>query len=109
MRADLLTLFTGFFAGPLDFGVLRRARAAGIVEVHTHDLRTYTHDRHRTVDDRPFGGGEGMLLKCEPLFEAAEAIGVTPKGVRAATETRHSALAAGADVYADGGSRAGGM
>jgi len=74
MRFDILTIFPGFFAGPLEHGILRRAREAGLVEVHVHDLRSATHDRHRTVDDRPFGGGEGMVLKPEPLFEAVEGL-----------------------------------
>jgi tRNA (guanine37-N1)-methyltransferase len=72
MRFDLITIFPGFFAGPLDHGIVRRAREAGIVDVHVQDLRAFTKDRHRTVDDRPFGGGEGMVLKPEPLFEAVE-------------------------------------
>jgi tRNA (guanine37-N1)-methyltransferase len=74
MRFDLITIFPEFFAGPLDHGILRRARETGLVEVHVQDLRVFTKDRHRSVDDRPFGGGEGMVLKPEPLFEAAEAI-----------------------------------
>src|ERR1039457_7720455 len=74
MRFDIVTIFPEFFDGPLDYGILRRARATGLVEVHVEDLRDYTHDRHRTVDDRPFGGGEGMVLKPEPLFEAVETI-----------------------------------
>jgi tRNA (guanine37-N1)-methyltransferase len=74
MRFDLITIFPEFFAGPLDHGILRRARETGLVEVNVQDLRTFTKDRHRTVDDRPFGGGEGMVLKPEPLFEAVEAL-----------------------------------
>jgi tRNA (guanine37-N1)-methyltransferase len=72
MRFDLITIFPDFFAGPLEHGILRRARETGIVEVNVQDLRVFTKDRHRTVDDRPFGGGEGMVLKPEPLFEAVE-------------------------------------
>ena len=72
MRFDLITIFPEFFAGPLDYGILRRARESGIVEIHVQDLREFTRDRHKTVDDRPFGGGEGMVLKPEPLFEAVE-------------------------------------
>jgi tRNA (guanine37-N1)-methyltransferase len=72
MRFDLITIFPEFFAGPLDHGIVRRAREAGISEIHVQDLREFTKDRHRTVDDRPFGGGEGMVLKPEPLFEAVE-------------------------------------
>ncbi len=74
MRFDLTTIFPEFFAGPLDHGILRRARETGLVEVHIQDLRVFTKDRHRSVDDRPFGGGEGMVLKPEPLFEATEAL-----------------------------------
>jgi tRNA (guanine37-N1)-methyltransferase len=72
MRFDLITIFPEFFAGPLEHGIVRRAREAGLIEVHVQDLREFTKDRHRTVDDRPFGGGEGMVLKPEPLFEAVE-------------------------------------
>jgi tRNA (guanine37-N1)-methyltransferase len=74
MRFDILTIFPEFFAGPLDYGIVRRAREAGLAEVCVHDLRNWTHDRHRTVDDRPFGGGEGMVLKPEPIFEAVESL-----------------------------------
>jgi tRNA (guanine37-N1)-methyltransferase len=80
MRFDLITIFPDFFAGPLDHGILRRARETGIVEVNVQDLRVFTKDRHRTVDDRPFGGGEGMVLKPEPLFEAAEHLLGAPVG-----------------------------
>jgi len=72
MRFDLITIFPEFFAGPLDHGIVRRAKAAGIAEIHVQDLREFAIDRHRTVDDRPFGGGAGMVLKPEPLFEAVE-------------------------------------
>ena len=72
MRFDLVTIFPEFFTGPLDHGIVRRARDAGLVSIHIQDLREFTKDRHRTVDDRPFGGGEGMVLKPEPLFEAVE-------------------------------------
>src|SRR5246127_3364589 len=74
MKADIVTIFPDFFRGPLEYGITRRAQEMGLAEIRVHDLRTYTHDRHRTVDDRPFGGGEGMLLKPEPLFEAVESI-----------------------------------
>src|SRR5712664_1063150 len=74
MRFDLITIFPEFFAGPLNHGIVRRAMEAGIVQVHVQDLREFTKDRHRTVDDRPFGGGEGMVLKPEPLFEAVESL-----------------------------------
>lgn len=82
MHFDIITIFPGFFAGPFDFGILKRARAAGLVEIATHDLRSFTHDRHRTVDDRPFGGGEGMVLKAQPIYDAVQSLGVAPKGGR---------------------------
>jgi tRNA (guanine37-N1)-methyltransferase len=74
MRFDIVTIFPQFFAGPLDYGIVRRAREAGLIEIGIQDLREFTHDKHRTVDDRPFGGGEGMVLKPEPLFEAVESL-----------------------------------
>src|SRR5438874_8574965 len=74
MRFHIVTIFPEFFAGPFNHGVVARAQAAGKLEIRIHDLRHWTYDRHRTVDDRPFGGGEGMLLKAEPIFEAVEAI-----------------------------------
>lgn len=74
MQVDVITLFPGMFAGPLDESILKRARESGKLVLRIHDLRDYTHDRHRTVDDRPFGGGPGMLLKPEPIFEAVEAL-----------------------------------
>ena len=79
MRFDLITIFPDFFAGIFSHGVLRRAVAGGLVGIDIHDLRNFTHDRHRTVDDRPFGGGEGMVLKPEPLAEAVESLGIAPK------------------------------
>ena len=74
MRFDLITIFPELFRGPLDYGIVRRAREAKLIDVAIHDLRIFTHDRHRTVDDRPFGGGEGMVLKPEPLFDAVESL-----------------------------------
>jgi len=74
MRFDLITIFPEFFAGPLDHGIVRRAREAGLINVRVQDLREFTQDRHRTVDDRPFGGGEGMVMKPEPLFAAVESL-----------------------------------
>ena len=72
MKIDVLTLFPGMFSGPLDESIVKRAREAGILKLGIHNLRDWTHDRHKTVDDRPFGGGPGMLLKPEPIFEAVE-------------------------------------
>jgi tRNA (guanine37-N1)-methyltransferase len=74
-RVDILTIFPDFFRGPLDYGIVRRARETGLVEINIHDLRAFTKDKHRTVDDRPFGGGEGMVLKPEPIFECLESFG----------------------------------
>ena len=74
MKFHIVTIFPEFFRGPFEHGVIQKAREAGLIEIHVHDLRTWTYDRHRTVDDRPFGGGEGMLLKAGPIFEAVEAI-----------------------------------
>lgn len=74
MKFHLLTIFPEFFQGPFQHGVVARAAEAGALQLHIHDLRHWTHDLHRTVDDRPFGGGEGMVLKCEPIFEAVESI-----------------------------------
>jgi tRNA (guanine37-N1)-methyltransferase len=72
MNIAVLTLFSGMFAGPLDESIIRRARDTGLLKLTLHNLREYAHDRHKTVDDRPFGGGPGMLLKPEPIFEAVE-------------------------------------
>lgn len=74
MQIDVITIFPDFFRGPLDYGIVRRAREAGLVNITMHDLRAFTRDRHRTVDDRPFGGGEGMVLKPEPLFACVESL-----------------------------------
>ena len=72
MEFDILTLFPGIFTGPLDESILKRARENGLVQVRVHNLRDFTHDKHRVVDDRPYGGGPGMLMKPEPIFEAVE-------------------------------------
>ncbi|MBW8864978.1 MAG: tRNA (guanosine(37)-N1)-methyltransferase TrmD [Verrucomicrobia bacterium] len=74
MKIDVLTLFPAMFAGPLDESIIMRARKAGLLDLKIHQLRDWTHDRHKTVDDRPFGGGPGMLMKPEPLFEAIESL-----------------------------------
>ena len=74
MKIDVLTLFPAMFAGPLDESIVKRARQAGLLDLQLHNLRDWTHDRHKTVDDRPFGGGPGMLLKPEPIFEAVESL-----------------------------------
>jgi tRNA (guanine37-N1)-methyltransferase len=74
MKFHVLTIFPEFFRGPFEHGVVQKACQAGLIEIQIHDLRTWTADRHRTVDDRPFGGGEGMLLKPGPIFEGVESI-----------------------------------
>src|SRR6202789_4734710 len=74
MKIAVLTLFPAMFAGPLDESIIMRARKAKLLHLKIHNLRDWTHDRHKTVDDKPFGGGPGMLLKVEPLFEAIESL-----------------------------------
>ena len=82
MRFEIITIFPEFFSGFFEHGVVRRALKEGLVSVGVRDLREFTHDRHRTVDDRPFGGGEGMVLKPEPLAEALESLGIAAKAER---------------------------
>ena len=82
MRFEIITIFPAFFAGIFEHGIVRRAQAEGLVGIGLHDLREFTHDRHRTVDDRPFGGGEGMVLKPEPLAEALDALGIEGRTAR---------------------------
>src|SRR5258708_8787400 len=92
MKADIVTIFPDFFRGPLDYGITRRAQEMGLAEIKVHDLREFTHDRHRTVDDRPFGGGEGMVLKPEPLFECLESLAVAPRQERLAGRENQSVI-----------------
>lgn len=81
MKFDIITIFPDFFREVFDYGIVRRARAAGLVEVEAHDLRAFTSDKHHIVDDRPFGGGDGMVLKPEPVFEAVEKLtGASERG-----------------------------
>jgi tRNA (guanine37-N1)-methyltransferase len=82
VKFELITIFPDFFHGPLDYGIVRRARESGLVEINIHDLRSFTKDKHRTVDDRPFGGGEGMVLKPEPIFDCLEFLRVAPRQER---------------------------
>src|ERR1700745_990986 len=84
MKIDIVTIFPDFFRGPMDYGIIRRAREAGLVTIEVHDLRAFARDKHRTVDDRPFGGGEGMVLKPEPIFECIESVILAPREQRAA-------------------------
>src|SRR5437667_3477005 len=86
MQIDIITIFPDFFHGPLDYGIVRRAREAELVRIEISDLRAFTRDRHRTVDDRPFGGGEGMVLKPEPIFECVESLNIVPREERAAAK-----------------------
>src|SRR5499427_5670177 len=85
MKFEIVTIFPDFFRGPLDYGIVRRARESKLIEISIHDLRDFTTDKHRTVDDRPFGGGEGMVLKPEPLFKCVESLGVAPREQRLKT------------------------
>src|SRR3954471_2660072 len=72
MKIDVLTIFPEFFVQVFDFGIIRRAKLAGIVEINVHDIREFAFDKHRMTDDRPFGGGDGMVMKPEPIFAAVE-------------------------------------
>ena len=92
MQIDIVTIFPEFFRGPLDYGIIRRAREAGLATIAVHDLRAFAHDRHRTVDDRPFGGGEGMVLKPEPIFECVEALSVDSCEERLSGHSRQSVV-----------------
>jgi tRNA (guanine37-N1)-methyltransferase len=93
MKIDILTIFPDFFRGPLDYGIVRRARETGLVEISIHDLRAFTKDKHRTVDDRPFGGGEGMVLKPEPIFECLESFGdVASREMRLSAAAKQSVI-----------------
>jgi tRNA (guanine37-N1)-methyltransferase len=92
MRFDIITIFPDFFRGPLDYGVLRRAREQKLVDVAVHDLRAFTHDRHQTVDDRPFGGGEGMVLKPQPIFECVGALGISSREQRLQAESKETVI-----------------
>ncbi|MFZ0197867.1 MAG: tRNA (guanosine(37)-N1)-methyltransferase TrmD [Candidatus Sulfotelmatobacter sp.] len=92
MKADIVTIFPDFFRGPLDYGITRRAQEMGLAKIEVHDLREFTRDRHRTVDDRPFGGGEGMVLKPEPVFECLESMGLSPREERLVGRTKQSVV-----------------
>ena len=92
MKADIVTIFPDFFRGPLQYGITRRAQEMGLAQIQVHDLREFTHDRHRTVDDRPFGGGEGMVLKPEPLFECLESMQLAPREERLAGRVKESVV-----------------
>ncbi len=92
MKADIVTIFPDFFHGPLNYGITRRACEMGLIEIAIHDLRQFTKDKHRTVDDRPFGGGEGMVLKLEPLFECLETLQLASREERLAGRAKQSVI-----------------
>jgi len=92
MKADIVTIFPDFFRGPLEHGITRRACEMGLAKIEVHDLRQFTKDKHRTVDDRPFGGGEGMVLKPEPIFECLEPFGLASREQRLAGAARESVI-----------------
>jgi tRNA (guanine37-N1)-methyltransferase len=92
MQIDIVTIFPDFFRGPLDYGIVRRTRETGLANIEVHDLRAFAHDRHRTVDDRPFGGGEGMVLKPEPIFECMEKLNVAPRETRVSGDSREGVV-----------------
>src|SRR2546428_9684308 len=92
MKFDVVTIFPEFFAGPLHYGIVRRAREAGLIDIRVHDLRQFTHDRHKTVDDRPFGGGEGMVLEPEPIFECLDSLQLAPREDRVAGRVKQSVI-----------------
>ena len=92
MKADIVTIFPDFFRGPLDHGITRRAAEMGLATIEVHDLRKYTRDKHRTVDDRPFGGGEGMVLKPEPIFECLEPFGLASREERLSGAAKESVI-----------------
>ncbi|HLJ25098.1 MAG TPA: tRNA (guanosine(37)-N1)-methyltransferase TrmD [Candidatus Angelobacter sp.] len=92
MKFEIVTIFPDFFRGPLDYGIVRRAREAGLIEISIHDLRVFTSDKHRTVDDRPFGGGEGMVLKPGPIFECVESMKIGPREERIRQASRESVM-----------------
>ena len=92
MKADIVTIFPDFFRGPLDHGITRRAAEMGLVKIEVHDLRQFTRDKHRSVDDRPYGGGEGMVLKPEPVFECLERMQIAPREQRLSGTAKESVI-----------------
>jgi tRNA (guanine37-N1)-methyltransferase len=99
LRFDILTIFPEFFREVFDYGIIRRARAAGLVETKAHDLRKWTSDKHHIVDDRPFGGGDGMVLKPEPIFAAVEDLTGSGKREDYGAKTRVVLLSAQGEVF----------
>src|SRR5678815_4643958 len=99
LRFDIITIFPEFFSEAIDCGILRRARNAGLVEISAHDLRQWATDKHHVVDDRPFGGGDGMVLKPEPIFAAVEALTGAPRREDLPPQTRVVLLSAQGEVF----------
>jgi tRNA (guanine37-N1)-methyltransferase len=99
LRFDIITIFPDFFREAIDYGIVRRARSAGLVEIESHDLRQWTTDRHHSVDDRPFGGGDGMILKPEPLFAGVETLTGESKRENYKAGTRVILLSAQGQVF----------
>ncbi len=92
MKFEIVTIFPDFFRGPLDYGIVRKSRESSLIEISIHDLRVFTSDKHRTVDDRPFGGGEGMVLKPEPLFQCVESLGIASREQRLLPGAKESVI-----------------
>src|SRR5260370_8938303 len=92
MKFEIVSIFPDFFRGPLDYGIVRRAREAGLVEIQVNALHDFTTEKHRTEDDGPFGGGEGMVLKPEPLFKCVESLGVAPRAQRMERSSAESVI-----------------
>ena len=92
MKFHIVTIFPDFFHGPLDYGIVRRAREADLVEIEVHDLRAFTQDKHQTVDDRPFGGGEGMVLKPEPIFACLDTLDFAARAERISGKAKQSII-----------------
>ena len=99
LRCDIITIFPDFFREAFDYGIIRRARAAGLVETQAHDLRRWTSDKHHVVDDRPFGGGEGMVLKPEPIFRSIHELTGCSKREEYSAQTRVVLLSAQGRVF----------
>src|SRR5689334_1466332 len=99
LRFDIITIFPEFFREAIDCGIVRRARNAGLVEITAHDLRQWTTDKHHVVDDRPFGGGDGMVLKPEPIFAGVEALTGAAKREQLPAKTRVVLLSAQGEVF----------
>lgn len=99
LRFDIITIFPEFFREAIDCGIVRRARNAGLVEIIAHDLRQWTTDKHHVVDDRPFGGGDGMVLKPEPIFAGVEALTGAAKREDLPPHTRVILLSAQGQVF----------